>query len=325
MKILVTGATGFIGQAIIERLSADVSAGFEITGVARRPPDVNCRDFRFISVDVTDKTAVSAFSGSGQYDAVVHSAGLAHQFGNIDDDLFEKVNVRGTENIAELASRTGCRHFILIGSTAVYGAKNGPIDETALCTPETAYAASKLKAEDACRRLCEKNNIPLTIFRLAPVLGEKGVGNVPRLIQSIHKKHFIWLGDGENQKSLIYVGDVARASKILLKRKTGGTEIFNLAADPVSMKKLVRIISDELQTSVPHFSIPAALPKAAASVVSRVTKIRSLERLSKTIDKWLCDDIFVADLIEKAYGFRPGTSVEEAVRNQCKWFLEESK
>ena len=209
MKILVTGATGFIGQAIIERLLATCSDDLEITGIARNSSDAvrrtDPKKFRFVGLDITNKPAVSTFADSEPYDAVVHAAGLAHQFGKIDAGLFQNVNLAGSENIAELAVRANAKQFILISSTAVYGRQNSPMDEASPCLPETPYAESKLKAEEASRRICEANNLPLTIFRLAPVLGAKGVGKVPSVIRRFSQT-FVWLGNGENRNRLFTSG-----------------------------------------------------------------------------------------------------------------------
>ena len=198
------------------------------------------------------------------------------------------------------------------------------IDETTVCRPETDYAKSKLMSEKICREVCEKNEIPLTILRLAPVLGEKGIGNVPRLIEAINKRRFLWIGDGRNKKSLIYVGDVAGACLKLLNSKKNKTEIFNIASEPIEMQRLVSIISESLKKNVPKFSIPAIIPEIIFKLNSKTFKVGLIENLSKTVLKWLSDDIYSAEKIKIEYGFQPETSVEEAVIKQCRWFLDKA-
>jgi nucleoside-diphosphate-sugar epimerase len=323
MRVLVTGATGFIGSAIVARIASDQFVDHRITGLARTV-DTGRVDakLQLLPGDITCLGDMERLEAHGPFDAVIHSAGLAHQFGDISDADFEKTNVQGTRNVANLAQRVRAQHFILISSTAVYGIQDGMLDENSECRAGTAYAKSKLDAELICREVCERDNIPLTILRLAPVVGEKALGNVPRLISAIGSGRFIWIGKGRNRKALIYVGDVAEACRKLLKQKRGRTEIFNLAAEPIEMTKLVNTISATLGKRVPRIRIPGALPRSILSLNSKTLKLQRLEKLSQTLEKWLCEDLFIAEKIDERYGFRPAVSIEDAVRMQCRWFLE---
>lgn len=317
MNILVTGATGFVGGEILKKLNSE---NFEVYGTSQNGSSDSSQNI--IKADITDSETLKNLSGN-TYDAVIHSAGLAHQFGNIDKELFEKVNVVGTKNIAEFAVKAGAKQFILISSTAVYGYHKNVIDESTECRPDTDYAKSKLGAEKVCMEICEKNNIDLTIFRLAPVLGEKGIGNVPRLIGAIDKRRFIWIGDGKNKKSLIYVGDIANACLEILKAKKRATEIFNLSAPPIEMRELVKAISAALKKNVPGFSVPAFLPNLFIRANEKHFRSKFIGKYSKIFDKWLSDDIYLADKIRNEYGFEPKTSVVDAVEKQCEWYRKQ--
>ena len=327
MRILVTGATGFIGKEIISKL---VLNNCQVIGLAGKSVDNQREKFdktkiQLKRVDITNPVEVQKLLRLENIDAVIHCAGLAHQFGKVEEGIFEKVNVEGTKNITNLAVNLNIGRFILISSTAVYGSDKNEIVETNKCRPETDYAKSKLKSEKVCREICENKEIPLTILRLAPVLGEKGIGNVPRLIEAINKRRFVWLGDGSNKKSLIYVGDVAGACLKILNSKKNKTEIFNLASEPIEMQKLVTIISKTLEKNVPKISIPEFIPEIIFKLNSKTFKFGLIEKLSKTVEKWLSDDIYSAVKIKIEYGFQPETSVEDAVIKQCRWYLEKQK
>ncbi len=251
MKVLITGANGFVGREIVNELRR---LNFNVIRVGRNRAttgDLTLRESNeYFAADISNYKNLSPMEKIGKVDAVIHAAGLAHQFKNIDRKRFEAVNVRGTENVSELAVRLKARQFILISSTAVYGIKNKgekggrklaeiEINEEDECRPETAYAESKLEAEKAARRICEKNGIALTILRLAPVIGENNVGNAARLTEALDGNKFLWIGDGDNLKTLIYKKDAARACALVLTNKKGGTEIFNLAAEPIKMADFV--------------------------------------------------------------------------------------
>lgn len=320
MNILVTGASGFIGSKLVSVLKAN---NFPVLGLARSKPE-EILDVDFLEIDITDTNQFQKINGRGNFDAVIHCAGLAHQFGNIEKESFERVNVEGTKNIAELAVKLNAKQFILISTTAVYGFNEREVDETFVCQPETFYAESKLKAETVCREICEQNNVVLTIFRLTSVLGEKGIGNIPRLINAIYKRRFVWIGNGQNKKSLIYVNDVVLACLKILKSKKKSTEIFNLASDPIEMKKLVSIISDELSRKMPKPSIPVSIPRAIFKLNQKTLKLTVLEKISVTLEKWISNDIYLSDKFKKEYNFKFETRIEEAVRRQCQWFLNKN-
>lgn len=322
MRVLVTGATGFVGSEIVKKLIAE---NFEAVGTSKTGSGNFFESVEIVKADITDEISLKEIFSNEKFDAVIHSAGLAHQFGDIEREQFEKVNVSGTKNIAELAVRLKVKHFVLISSTAVYGFHKGDIDEDTECQPDTDYAKSKLDAEKVCIEVCEKNDISLTVFRLAPVLGEKGIGNVPRLIGAIYKKRFVWVGDGRNKKSLIYVGDIAGACAKILQSKKDGIEIFNLAAPSIEMRELVEIISRSLKKKVPKISIPGFLPELFFSINRKTVRLNRLEKFSKTFDKWLSDDVYLGEKFRRVYGFETETSIEDAVKKQCLWYLEQEK
>jgi nucleoside-diphosphate-sugar epimerase len=318
MRVLITGATGFIGGEIASKLSSEK---FEVVGLSRNNSEQKT-EFKILQADITNEEEVGRIALGESFDAVIHCAGLAHQFGIVEKERFENVNVKGTRNILELAVKANAEHFIFFSSTAVYGLQNNPMDERSECNPENFYAESKLKAEAICREICEKNKIFLTIFRPPPVLGERGIGNVPRLIEAIDKSRFFWVGGGENRKTMIYVGDIADACLMLLKEKRNGTEIFNLASEPVKMRTLVSIISEKLKKKVLPLSIPAILPKLIFGLNSKIFNLKIINRYSPTFEKWLSEDVYLADKIREVYGFEPKTSIEQAVRRQCDWFIQ---
>jgi len=329
MKVLVTGATGLVGREIGSKL---LNYGIDtvLSGRGERycAEGVDILESNYIRADITDKASLSRFESLEKVDAVVHCAGLAHQFGNTERREFEKVNVGGTENILELAVKMNAAHFILISSTAVYGinkptVKDGSthfirgIDENDECRPATPYAETKLGAEEKALGICAENNIPLTIFRLAPVVGAGGEGNVARLLRAVDKKRFVWVGDGGNLKSMIYKRDVAGACLKLLLEKKAEIEIFNLAAKPVSMKQLVERIAETLERKIPPLNISPSLARFIFKLNNKTAGIKKIERIARSIEKWLSDDVYSAEKIASAYDFRTETSILDAVEKQA--------
>jgi nucleoside-diphosphate-sugar epimerase len=331
MKVLVTGATGFIGKEIVSEL---LKNNFETIGIANlksaEKSSVQKSECEILFADISDTNTFNELEKIEKIDVLIHSAGLAHQFGKTKKEEFERINVTGTKNIAELAVRLNAKHFILIGSTAIYGIKPPEksyknsqtietFDENSKPNPQTFYAESKLDSEKVCREICESHNLALTIFRLAPVIGEANVGNVERLIETIKKGRFLWVGKGENLKSLIYKNDVARACVKLINKKNGATEIFNLAAPPIQMKTFVNEIAKHLDKKISNLYVPQEMLKVAFWINSKSLANKKIAKIENTIEKWLSDDVYAAAKIAEKYGFETQTSIPDAVKKQIEW------
>jgi UDP-glucose 4-epimerase len=199
------------------------------------------------------------------------------------------------------------------------------IDENADCQPQTLYAESKLEAERVAIKICEAKEIALTILRLAPVIGEENVGNAARLVSAIDNGRFVWIGNGENLKTLIYKRDVATACLKILINKKGETEIFNLAAEPITMKEFVVEIAKHLGKEVPKFSIPTSVLNIVFHLNAKLFGLKKVYEISDTVEKWLSNDIYSAKKIEEVYGFQPKFSIAEATERQVNWYKSDKR
>lgn len=336
MRVLVTGATGFIGREIIVEL---LKNNLEVIGVGspKSAGKISKESFlaNFYAVEISNYKNFGELEKLGKIDVVIHAAGLAHQFGKIEKAKFEAVNVEGTKNVARLAVALKASQFLLLSSTAIYGIKKASvskdgksaviIDENSLCQPQTLYAESKLAAEREAIKICETDKIALTILRLSPVIGEANIGNLARLLEAIDTGRFIWLGNGKNLKTLIYKTDVARACIKILTSKKGGTEIFNIAAKPIQMKELVGEIAKHLDKKIPKFAISPRFLQLFFQLNAKFFGLKQIYKISKTVEKWLSDDIYSAEKIKQEYGFQPEVSIAEAINRQISWHKSEKQ
>lgn len=325
MKVLITGANGFVGRTVVSEF---LPKSHELN-LLDRPESFGvdaqlAANANFYKADIADREQLEELEVKTS-DAVIHAAGLAHQFGKVTREDFWKINVEGTENVAKLAARLKARHFILISSVSVYG-KGEKGDslrtEETPCRPVGFYAESKFESEIVAKRICEESGIDLTILRLATVIGEGDAGNVSRLIRAIDRRRFYWIGSGANRKSLLYKGDVARACLAVLSEAGHGTHIFNVSGEPATMREIVSYIEDALGKKVPRFGLPAGLLRAGFSVNSKTLGIGKIKRVGETVEKWLSDETFSAEKLKKAYGFEAKTSIGDAIRREVEWYLK---
>lgn len=212
LGMIVTGASGWLGRHVVERL---LCGGWPVVSVGRTAPA--SADVRHFSCDLAcDSAAIpSAMSDvlpTAERWVVIHCAGLAH----IDHltpamrDAFQRVNVDGTARLLDACRSLGVTRFVHVSSTAVYGwhlhGEPCPRTEDAPARPETPYGESKLAGE----RLVASSSLDWRIARLATVFGEGDRANFSRLAVAINRRRFVLPGSGAARKSCIPVALAAQ-------------------------------------------------------------------------------------------------------------------
>jgi UDP-glucose 4-epimerase len=318
--ILVTGANGFLGSEIVNRL---LTAGHSVRATGQEP-SCSHSNVEYIQADITQTVQLSPVAS--RIAAVIHTAGLAHVFHRSEAfaDRFSQINELGAENVARAAASTGVGHFILISSVSVYGpSTQGLCTEANPCRPEGAYAESKLNAEKRVAALARETGMAVTILRLATLYGEGDPGNVGRLMRSLDRSCFLWIGDGRNRKSLLYRGDAARAClAVLNKPPVSGVATYNVSAQPCTMYEIVEALSTALGKKPLPVRVPAALAVQAAQLAS-LLPVSAFSRLPATIDKWLAEDIYDTRRIEQEISFHPEVTLNEGIRREVHWYREQ--
>ena len=182
--VLVTGATGAVGPAVVR---ACLAAGYSVRTLSLDAPagSVLPPGVEMHVGDVCDGQSVrSAVAG---VDVVLHLAALLHQFENVAglDRQFERVNVGGTENVVRAAIAEGVRRVVFFSTIAVYGPSSGRlIDEKTPPRPDTAYGRTKLAAEQAVLSARPGGQPIGTVLRPAAVYGSRVKGNYRRLAEA---------------------------------------------------------------------------------------------------------------------------------------------
>lgn len=317
LRILVTGASGFVGSAIE---GCCQTAGMRVLSTARS--DVKPTGaLEYFKADITDPE--SLIEAMSDVDCVVHAAGLAHQFReSIKPAEFIKTNVKGTENVASAAVGAGVKHFVLISSVSVYGPHGAmACDEDTLCQPTGPYAESKYHAEKRTVQIFKDSDTRLTILRLATVYGEGDPGNVARLMRMIDRGRFVWVGDGSNRKSLIHRDDVGRACAQVVLQASKGTNIYNVSTSINTMREIVEGLASELGKDLPRWRIPSGLAKTMANSFDRISRGRKrIGRFGLTVDKWLGDDVYDASRFNRKFEYEPSVSLIEGLRREVAWY-----
>lgn len=261
-RLFVSGANGFIGQALTRHLCR---AGHEVIGGTRRA----CALQDGITPCVTGDLANAAPDLTG-VEAVIHTAGLAHSQGRTWAEML-RGNVTAAETLARATPAEA--EFFFLSSLIVHGrACDGEITEATLPAPEDDYARSKLEAEQALAAILGPR---LHIIRPAAVIGPHCPGNLPRLLKALRKGLPLPLASLNNQRSFIDVDDLAA---LLTRLLTLNAPRLVLAANPtpISTPDLIRALAQGLNRPARLWPFPPALLGLAARLLGKELMWQSL-------------------------------------------------
>jgi len=231
MVSLVTGATGFVGSHVAERL---VASGAPVRALVRTTSDV--RHLRGLGVELVQgslEDAASLDRACRDVGVVYHNAALVGDWGREAD--FVEVDVHGTARIVEAAVGAGATRFVHMSSASVYGffrIRNRHVTEALPLDPRPwrwdYYARAKAAAERVVGRADAGGRIETAILRPSVVYGPRDRAVLPRLVGLLRQRKLRIIGSGQNRPHLVYAGDVAEAAVRAGTRPQARGGVYNL-------------------------------------------------------------------------------------------------
>jgi UDP-glucose 4-epimerase len=227
-RILVTGASGFVGRALVTELA---NAGHIVRAAMRQPADVFPRSVEVVAVSDLTRPVEWRPLLKGM-ETVVHLAGIAHAGPGIPDESYDRINRQATVELAHTAKAVGIRHLVFMSSIR---AQSGPSSTTiqteiTLPQPTDAYGRSKLAAEEAVRT----SGVPFTILRPVLIYGSNVKGNLARLMQIAQKPWPLPLGLCRNRRSLLSRQNLVEAIHVVLRSPAAQGETY-VVSDPIPL------------------------------------------------------------------------------------------
>lgn len=262
-------------------------------------------------------------SMSTSIEAVIHLAAEHKDYGISDAEYFS-VNEKGTQNLLKCANDHAIKNFIFFSSVAIYGQINGATEITQP-SPSTSYGKSKLAAEYALKSWVDDDpNRSARIIRPTVVFGPKNFANIFRLISRVCDEKFLWVGNGENIKSIAYVENLVAATLFLLDSLKPGLEIYNYSDQPpISIKELVNMVAYSASVNVPNFRIPTKIAFGIGGLIDTFGKVFRLNfSFSKErFKKFSANSNYPSDKI-RASGYRQEISLSDGIKKTVEWYLE---
>ncbi|MHB2051690.1 UDP-glucose 4-epimerase family protein [Pseudomonas sp. VEM90] len=316
-RVFLTGASGFVGSAVLQRLLAD---GMPIVATIRRnstslPPAVEAVPF-------------DSFEEACQWgeallgcDTVIHCAARVHVMNDTEADplaAFRKINVQGTMSLARQAVAAGVKRFVYISSIKVNG------EETALGQPYTAhdrpqpqdpYGISKMEAEAELWALAKASGLEVVIIRPVLVYGPGVKANFQAMMRWLSKGVPLPFGAIDNRRSLVALDNLVDLIAICIEHPAAANQVFLVSdGEDLSTTALLRRMAQALGAPARLLPVPGWLLSGGANLLGRTA-----------LSKRLCGSLQVdIEKTRKVLGWQPPVSVDAALRATAQHFQESS-
>jgi UDP-glucose 4-epimerase len=312
-QIVLTGANGFVGQAVSRLL---VARGNHVTGIVRRLSAATDEGAWLLDTD-DFRDIESRWPSDLKCDTVIHLAARVHVMRDHSADplaAYRETNVAGTLRVARAARRAGTRRFIFVSSIkAVAERSEGheALSELVPPRPTDPYGASKLEAE---RALCEygsTSGLDVVIVRPPLVYGPGVRANFLQLMNAVAKGVPLPLGGVEARRSMVFVNNLADAIMHCATDRRAAGGLFHVTdGHDLSVAELVRTLAWQLHAPGRFLAVPPLLLRVAGQLTGRSAQIGRL------LDELRVDSRHITAVL----GWRPPYTVEQGLLETAAWY-----
>ncbi len=320
--VLVTGANGFVGSKIIEKLLT--LKKYQVSGIVRRTSDLTFikpfknkiklyyGDIRF------KKTLLNAFKNQ---DIVIHTAGYASDWGKYK--YFYDVNVKGTKNVAELCLQNGIKHLIHFSSVSIYGfgKRINAMENTKIILNKFYYCRTKLEAEKTIRHFMDVFNLPVTIVQPGSIFGPNDRTMTYKIIDAINSCQFGICDNGKHLFSLLYIDNLIQAVLLIMNKPKKSLKKTYIVTDDLKITwyNFTKYLCDILKRPMPWINVPKFLAMIVAlflEIVYLIMHIKTSPFVTRYRISLIGSDFyFSSKKIKKELGYKPDINIKENLRN----------
>lgn len=304
-KLLITGASGFVGRALASRLECE-----------RRPVLGLCRQESAMEFPIATLPSLARSQELAQIlmgtEVVIHCAARVHVMRDNAAEplaLFREVNRDMTLELARMAAQSGVRRFVFVSSIKVNGESTSgrtPFQPDEKANPEDPYAISKYEAEQGLMQIASETGMEVTIIRPPLVYGPGVKGNFASMVRLIKTGLPLPLGAIHNKRSLVALNNLVDLLVTCIDHPSAANEVFLVSdGDDLSTTELLRAVAGAMGTSPRLISVPYGLLMAGAAILGkRAVADRVLGSLQADISK-----------TQKVLGWKPPMGVNESLQS----------
>jgi UDP-glucose 4-epimerase len=324
-RILVTGATGFIGKYLVDALlrqGHEVRVFVRSEALAQKAFGKSCEIFEG---DVTDPASLKGCCE--KIDIVYHLAALmGHDLPSPEAfSRFRGVNLHGTLNLIRECKIADIKRFIHLSSTAAMGLlKDETVDEKSECKPCTPYQVTKYEGERAVLNEYKENGFPAIVARPSMVYGPGFKGDFLVMTKVCKTGFFPRIGRGKNLSPALYITDLVGALTLFLEKGALGEIYLVSSARSYSMREVVENIGDALNKKVRLIYVPVWAALAGASLLKKLygLKKKNAPVTGRNIRSVVTDRVFDVSKVS-AIGFAQQVPLEIGLKQTVEYYLEQ--
>lgn len=324
MKVLVTGATGFLGKYIIEELKLSEKYNYEIIAFGRnekKGKNLEGDGVKFIKGDFIDINDLSKISDNLDY--VIHAGALSNIWG--EWRAFYEANVLGTENILKFCRDKKIKKLIYISSPSIYAAARDQIAVKEEEAPEdnnlNFYIKSKILAEKKIKEYSDINSI---ILRPRGIFGIGDTSIIPRLLNLNNEKGIPLFYKGEHKVDISCVENVAYSIRLALENEEIKSGIYNITNDePMEFKKILDLFFDQMGVKGKYKHLNYNLVKIFVIILENFYKIFKIKKepiLTKyTLYLLRYSQTLSIEKAKKDLKYSPKLTIEEGIKKYVQY------
>lgn len=324
--LAVTGASGFIGRAVVERAVAE---GAAVRGLVRRPEavaELAKLGAEPVRGDLSQPGATRGLVAPGA--TVIHAAARVDLWGS--RAAFEAATVAGTRHLLDEALPQRPARFVYLSSAGVYMGQTGRGPYSAARTRPRLprhhfYSRAKLAAEQLVRQRCEAAGVPWTILRLGFVYGPGARSLCAQIETAVRRGQLRIIGSGDNRLATLYIDDAVAAIMTAAAHPAAVGQVFDVASsEPVTQRQFIDGMAEALGYSRVTASVPMWVALAAGVAAENLgewtgrrppfTRV-SVELMGRPHD-------LDCTAIERKLGWRPGVPFAEGMQRLAAWLAE---